>query len=241
MKKTILVTGSSRGIGKAVAMLAASKGYEVIVHGATDSEELSKTHKEIPGSKKVHFDVSDKKAVDAAISDVGKIDVLVNNAGIGKAGITDVSQVSDEQALKEYSVNVLGPLHCIQAVLPGMVERGGGSIVSVSSLKGHYNLTTLSSLSYGLSKAAVIALTQALAKAYPTVRFNSVSPGYVMTDMSKDWPPETFDMINQTTLMERISQPEEIAAAILFLASDDASYITGTDLLADGGYALQGK
>ncbi|MCA9330478.1 SDR family oxidoreductase [Candidatus Saccharibacteria bacterium] len=241
MKKTILVTGSSRGIGKAIAVLAASKGYDVIVHGATDSEELNRTHKEIPGSRKIYFDVADKAAVEVAIAKLSKIDVLVNNAGMGKAGITDVSQVSDEQAIKEYSVNVLGPLHCIQAVLPGMVERGGGSVVNVSSLKGHYNLTTLSSLSYGLSKAGVIALTQALAKAYPTVRFNSVSPGYVMTDMSKDWPPETFERINQTTLMERISQPEEIAAAVLFLASDDASYITGTDLLADGGYALQGK
>jgi len=241
MTKTILITGSSRGIGKAVAKLAASKGYKVILHGSTDSAALNKTQKEIPSAQKTFFDVSDKKATEAAISKLGTVDVLINNAGMGKAGIKDVSEVTDSQAIKEYSVNVLGPLHCIQAVLPGMIENGGGAVVNVSSLKGHYNLTTLSSLSYGLSKASLIALTQALAKAYPTVRFNSVSPGYVSTDMSKSWVPETFERINRSTIMERISQPEEIAAAIMFLASDDASYITGIDLLADGGYALQGK
>jgi 3-oxoacyl-[acyl-carrier protein] reductase len=122
-----------------------------------------------------------------------------------------------------------------------MLESGGGSVVNVSSLKGHYNLTTLSSLTYGTAKAGLIALTQALAKAYPQVRFNSISPGYVETDMAKDWPPETFDRIKEQTLAARISQPQEIAEAILFLASDAASYITGTDLLADGGYAIKGK
>lgn len=239
--KTILITGSSRGIGKAVAVLAAQRGYKVIVHGSKDSEELQKTHEEIEGSVKTFFDISDKEAVQSKVSELGTIDVLVNNAGMGKAGIKDVSEVSDGQALKEYSTNVLGTLHCIQAVLPGMIENGGGSVVNVSSLKGHYHLTTLSSLTYGLSKAGVIALTQALAKAYPQVRFNSVSPGYVNTDMTKGWPPETFDMIKQKTLAGRISQPEEIANTIMFLASDEASYVTGTDILADGGYNLKDK
>lgn len=239
--KTILITGSSRGIGKAVAVLAAQKGYRVIVHGSRDSEELNTTHQEIAGSVKTFFDISDKAEVEEKISKLGEIDILVNNAGIGKAGIKDVSEVSDEQALKEYNTNVLGTLHCIQAVLPGMVKKGAGSVVNVSSLKGHYHLTTLSSLTYGLSKASVIALTQALAKAYPQIRFNSVSPGYVNTDMTKGWPAETFDMIKQKTLTGRISQPEEIANTIMFLASDDASYVTGTDILADGGYNLKDK
>jgi 3-oxoacyl-[acyl-carrier protein] reductase len=239
--KTILITGSSRGIGKATAMLAADKGYKVIVHGKTDSPELEQTHQEIKGSVKTCFDVADKESIDANIKKLGPVDVLVNNAGMGRAGITDIADIKDDDAINEYKTNVLGTLHCIQAVLPGMVERGSGSIVNVSSLKGHHRLTTLSSLTYGISKSGIIALTQALAKAYPTLRFNTVSPGYVNTDMTKQWPPETFERINRGTLAGRISQPEEIAKAILFLASDDASYITGTDLLVDGGYNLKDK
>lgn len=241
MGKTILITGSSRGIGKAVAVLATKKGYDVILHASTDSDELNKTHAELKGSRKTFFDIADRAETSKKIGELGAIDILINNAGMGKAGITEVTQVTDEQAMREYSVNVLGTLHCIQAVVPGMIKKGAGSIVNVSSLKGHYNLTTLSSLTYGISKAGVIAMTQALAKAYPQIRFNSVSPGYVNTDMSKGWPKETFERINNSTLAGRISQPDEIAQAILFLASDEASYITGADLLADGGYALKDK
>jgi len=239
--QTILITGSSRGIGKAVAKLAAEKGYKVIVHGSTDSDELQKTSEEIRGSVKTFFDISNSQEVQEKISQLEHIDILVNNAGMGKSGVKDVSDVNDKQALAEYQTNVLGTLHCIQAVLPGMIKEGSGSVVNVSSLKGHYHLTTLSSLTYGISKAGVISLTQALAKAYPQVRFNSVSPGYVNTDMTKGWPADTFERINKGTLRGRISQPDEIAKAILFLASDDSSYVTGTDLLIDGGYNLKDK
>ena len=239
--KTILITGSSRGIGKAVAELAASRGYKVIVHGSNDSERLQQTHNEIKGSEKTFFDVADKNAVFESISKLGPIDILVNNAGIGRSRNTDVADADDEQAIKEYQVNVLGTLHCMQAVMPGMIERSGGSIVNVASIKGHFNLTTMKSLTYGISKAGVIALTQALAKEYPTVRINSVSPGYVKTEMSQGWPPETFDKIATQTVLGRISQPQEIAQAILFLASDDASYATGTDLLIDGGFEIKDK
>lgn len=239
--KTILITGSSRGIGKATAVLAATKGYKVIVHASSDSEELQKTHEEINDSIKAFFDVSDKDAVESAVAALGPIDILVNNAGIGRSRNTDVRDADDEQALREYQVNVLGSLHCIQAIIPGMVERGSGSIVNIASIKGHANLTSMKSLTYGISKAGVIALTQALAKEFPAVRINSVSPGYVATDMSKDWPVETFDKINNQTVVSRIAQPEEIAKAILFLASDDASYATGTDLLIDGGFNIKDK
>jgi len=238
--KTILITGSSRGIGKAVAKLAASKGYKVIVHASTDSEQLNQTHKEIEGSIKTFFDISDKKAVLEAVAKLGPIDILVNNAGIGRSRNTDLADADDEQALKEYKVNVLGTLHCIQAVMPSMKEHGG-SIVNVASIKGHYNLTGLKSLTYGISKAGVIAMTQALAKEYSNVRINSVYPGYVKTEMSKSWPPETFEKIKNQTVAGRISQPEEIAEVIMFVASDAASYVTGTDFLADGGFTIKDK
>ena len=239
--ETILITGSSRGIGKAIAQEASARGYHVIVHGKSDSVDLEQTHKLIIGSTKTFFDITNKADVYENLSKLGQIDILVNNAGMGKTGVTDINNIDDGDAESEYRVNVLGTLHCVQAVLPGMLSRGSGSVVNIGSIKGHYELTTLSSLTYGLSKAAVIALTQGLAKAYPAVRFNSVSPGYVSTDMAKEWPPETFDRIKSGTLTGRISEPSEIAKVVMFLASQDASYITGIDILADGGYKLKGK
>lgn len=239
--KSILITGSSRGIGLATARLASAKGYKVIVHGKTDSDQLNTIHKEIEGSVKTVFDISDKKATHAAIEQLGSIDVLVNNAGMGRAGINNVADIDDEQTILEFKNNVLGTLHCIQAVLPTMVMKGSGAIVSVSSIKGHDHLTSLSSLPYGITKAGVLSISKALAKEYPMVRFNTVSPGYTKTDMASKWSPETFDKINQGTLAGRIGQPEEIAAAIMFLASDEASYVNGVDLLVDGGFAIKGK
>jgi 3-oxoacyl-[acyl-carrier protein] reductase len=239
--KTILITGSSRGIGKAIARLAHEQGYKVIVHGRTESDELKQLHEELEGSIMLAFDIADKEATQSAIESVGDIDVLVNNAGIARNFIKDVADSDDEKALEEYKVNVLGTLHCVQAVLPAMLKNGGGSVVSMSSIKGYPNLSTMSTLTYAGTKAAVISLMKSLAKSYPTVRFNSVAPGYVETDQVKDWNNETFERINNGTILGRIAKPEEIAPLVMFLASEQASYITGSDFLADGGYAIKGK
>lgn len=245
--KTILVTGSSRGIGKAIAELAHHKGYKVIVHGKSESEALDSVHDALEGSLKAVFDVADKQATHAAISellnDVGTIDVLVNNAGVARNFLKDVADMDDDKAIEEYRTNVLGTLHCTQAVLPKMVEQKTGSIVNIASIKGHYNLATMSTLTFATTKAGIISLTIALAKSYSDngVRFNSVSPGYVETDQVNDWNEETFNRINNGTILGRISKTEEIAPLVLFLASDEASYITGADFLADGGYSIKGK
>ncbi len=243
--KTILVTGSSRGIGKAIATLAHQKGYKVIVHGKSDSDELEQVHKELDGSLKTAFDIADKVATQAAIAEllkgVGTIDALVNNAGVARNFIKDVSEVDDDKAIEEYRVNVLGTLHCIQAVLPKMLEQKSGSVVNISSIKGYPNLATMSTLTYAPSKAGVISITKALAKSYPSVRFNTVAPGYVETDQVNDWNEETFNRINRGTILGRIAKPEEIAPLVMFLVSDDASYVTGSDFLADGGYSIKGK
>jgi 3-oxoacyl-[acyl-carrier protein] reductase len=131
--KTILITGSSRGIGKAIAHLAHKRGYKVVVHGKSDS------------SIKVVFDIANKvetkTSISKLLSEVGSIDVLVNNAGIARNFISAVDEVDDDKALEEYSVNVLGTLHCIQSVLPSMLERGEGSVVNIFSIKGHPKLS----------------------------------------------------------------------------------------------------
>lgn len=239
--KTILITGSSRGIGKAIAELAHKQGYRVIVHGRTDSAELQATHHSLEGSAKTFFDISDTQAVQAAVGELGPVDILVNNAGIARNFLKDVGDMDDNKALEEYKVNVLGTLHCIQAVLPGMLKRGSGSVVTIASIKGQYNLATMSTLTFAATKASLISLTKALAKAYPKVRFNSVSPGYVETDQVADWNEQTWQRINDGTILGRIGQPQEIAPLVMLLASDDAAYITGSDFLVDGGYAIKGK
>lgn len=239
--KTILITGSSRGIGKAIAKQAAADGYQVIVHGRTDSEELRKIHEELEGSIKVFFDVADKNATIEAVAKLGDIDVLVNNAGIARNFMSDVQDMSDEKAIEEYKVNVLGTLHCIQAVLPGMQKQKSGTVINISSIKGQYNLATLSTLTFAATKAGIISITKALAKAYDGVRFCSVSPGYIETDQVNDWNEETFKRINEGTILGRIGKPEEVAGMVLFLASDSASYATGSDFLVDGGYSIKGK
>jgi len=243
--KTVLITGSSRGIGKAIAELAHKQGYKVIVHGRTDSEALQQTCKELDGSIKAVFDVADKQATHQAIGElleqVGTIDVLVNNAGVTRNFIKDIADVDDDKAIEEYRVNVLGTLHCVQAVLPKMLEKGVGSVINVSSIKGYPNLATMSTLTYAPAKAGVTSITKALAKSYPTVRFNVVAPGYVETDQVNDWNEETFNRINNGTILGRIAKPEEIAPLVMFIASDEASYITGAEFLADGGYSIKGK
>lgn len=243
--KTILITGSSRGIGRAIASLAHSQGYKVIVHGKTETKELSKIHAELKGSIKVSFDVANRKQVHDAISELmdehGPIDVLVNNAGIAKNFLKDISEINDEKAEEEYRTNVLGALHCIQAVLPWMLEKDSGSIISISSIKGQYNLATLSTLTFAATKAGVISITKALAKSYPSIRFNTVSPGYIETDQVSDWNEETFKRIEDGTILGRIGQPEDVAHMVMMLASDESSYVTGSDFLVDGGYSIGGK
>ena len=247
MTKVILITGSSRGIGRTIAKEAYKDGYKVIIHGKTDSKELQETYKKLPGSIKIFFDVGNKKDTSAAIKDVisktGRIDVLINNAGVARNFIKDISEVDEDRAIEEWRTNVLGPIHCMQVVIPQMLKRSMGSIVNISSMKGHPNLATMSTFTYAQTKSATISMTKSLAKTYSPrgIRINSVSPGYTETDQVKLWNKDTFRRINKGTLMGRIGTTKEIADLVLFLASDKASYITGADFLGDGGYELAGK
>lgn len=247
MNKTILITGSSRGIGKAIAEKAYAEGYKVIIHGKNNSKELQNVNKKLEGSIKTFFDVGNKKethdALKKVIKDVKKIDVLVNNAGVAKNFIKDISEVDEKKAIEEWRTNVLGPIHCIQAIVPQMLKKRMGSIINISSIKGYPNLATMSTFTYAQTKSAVVSMTKSLAKTYSPkgIRVNCVSPGYTKTDQVKLWNKETFKRINQGTLLARMAAPEEIADLVLFLASDKASYITGSNFLVDGGYTIKGK
>lgn len=241
-KKTILITGSSRGIGRAIAELAYQQGYNVIVHGMTDSKELEEVHSKLKGSIKLSFDISNLKDVRSALEGV-EVDILINNAGIARNFLSKIEDLDNGKALEEYKTNVLGTLNVTRALLPGMVKRGYGSVVNIASIKGRSNLSTLSTLTFGGTKAAIISLTKSLAKVYSPmgVRFNVVSPGYVETDQVKDWNDDTFKRINEGTILGRMASPEEIAETVMFIASNKASYMVGSEVLIDGGYEIKGK
>lgn len=246
-KKTILITGSSRGLGRAIARLAHQQGYAVILHGSKESAQLDMLQKELSGSMKIVFDVADKQQVhrdiQTILTKIGLIDVLVNNAGIILNKVKDIQDVDEKKALREWAVNVLGPIHCIQAVLPAMLRNGKGNVINMASIKAYPNFSTLSSFTYGHTKAAILQMTKALAKEYSSkgVRFNAIAPGYVLTDMSKDWTVEARERINKGILLDRLAKPEEIAPFVMFLASEDSAYITGSDFVIDGGYSIKGK
>lgn len=240
--KVVLVTGSSRGIGAATARRAAQYGATVVVHGSRESDELAHVAKELDAFS-VAFDVGDKAAVDAAFSSVierlGKIDALINVAGM--VNRKPFLEMTDDDWMPELRTNLFGVAHTCQAVIPAMLQNGGGRIVNVASMRGHTPTVSAKGPSYSASKAGVISMTIGLAKQFaPTITVNSVSPGYTQTDISKSWTPDQF-VDAENALVGRIAQPEEIAEAILFLASDRASFITGQNLVVDGGFGLTVK
>lgn len=238
--KTILITGSASGIGAATARLAQKYGARVVLHGREKDERLETISQEL-GCEYIFCDVSDKQAVDLEVSrilqKVGRVDVLVNSAGI--ASKMQFLEMTDEFAIDTYKVNVLGTVHFCQALIPHMKANGYGRIVNIASVRGHVNM--VGNVSYGMSKASVINLTAGLAKQFaPDVYVNAVSPGFTDTPITKTWTPDNWEK-SKESLVGRIGQPEEIAEAILFLASDRASFINGQTILVDGGYSISGK
>ena len=240
--KTILITGSSRGIGLATAKLAHAQGAKVILHGRTRTKEIEELAKTLDALV-CCFDVTDKeevsKEVQLLLDEIGHIDYLVNSAGIVK--VEPFLESTDVVWLENYNANFLGTVHVIQAVLPSMLKQSYGSIVNISSIRGERTMASNRGTAYSASKAAIINLTSGLAKEYaPTIRVNSVAPGFTLTDMSKTWNETVHNQV-KTALLGRAAEPKEIAEAILFLASDKASFITGQVLDVDGGYEISGK
>ena len=242
MKQVALVTGASRGIGRAVAARLARDGYAVGVnyHERRDkAEELvaaltAEGHEAIA----IQADVAVRAEVDAMVARVaevfGPVTLLVNNAGV--AGQALFQDVTDELWERYFAVNLNGARHTIQAVLPSMLHEKAGCIVNVSSIWGQHGASC--EVTYSCTKHAIIGLTRSLAMelAPSGIRVNCVAPGVIDTDMVRVLGDETLrDLANQTPL-GRLGTPEDIAAAVAFLASDEASFITGQVLTSDGGF-----
>jgi 3-oxoacyl-[acyl-carrier protein] reductase len=242
--KVALVTGAARGIGEAIALKLAQEGAHVVL-ADMDVERARQVERAIKAmghkAKAIQVDVSQRAAIQqlvrAVVSDLGKIDILVNNAGIIRRG-TFLDHEPEEWD-RVLSVNLGGTFNCTKDVVPLMIQQGGGKIVNVSSVVGKMG-DIASAPSYGTSKGAINTFTKSLARELAAYRINvnAVAPHAIETEMSQEWPEEKRRQIVEAIPLKRLGQPEEVAEAVAFLASDAASFITGQILDVNGGYLM---
>jgi 3-oxoacyl-[acyl-carrier protein] reductase len=242
--KVALVTGAARGIGEAIALKLAQEGAHVIL-ADLDIECAKRVERAIEAlgrkAKAIQVDVSQRPSVQQlvreAVSMFGKIDILVNNAGIIRRG-TFVDHEPEEWD-RVLSVNLGGTFNCAKEVVPLMIKQGGGKIVNISSVVGKMG-DIASAPSYGTSKGAMNTFTKSLARELASygINVNAIAPHAIETEMSQEWPPEKRRQIVEAIPLKRLGQPEEVAEAAAFLASNAASFITGQILDVNGGYLM---
>ncbi len=230
-----LITGASRGIGRACAEAFSAAGYQV--SGLyLSSGEAAENLADKTGCRVIRADVADAEAIRSLPGDVLDTDVLLCCAGISLSGL--VTDLTDGEIRRLFDVNFFGTLHCIRAVVPHMVRRKSGVILTVSSMWGQVGASCESV--YSASKAAVIGLTKSLAKELgPSgIRVCCIAPGVIDTDMNASLSAEELEALRLDTPLERIGTPEDIAETALFLASDRARFITGQVIGVSGGFVI---
>lgn len=245
MKKTAVVTGGSGGIGSAIALLLAREGYQVIAlycHHQEAAERISK-EAEKDSSGQIDFlqcDVSDPHSVSEVFSRIFQfyhhVDLLVCSHGV--ASIRLFTETDETEWDRIMNINLSGTYRAIHAVLPDMISRKTGNIVTISSMWGEVGASC--EAAYSASKAGIIGLTKALAKELgPSgIRVNCVSPGFIDTEMNQDLSPDTWNTMTEDTPLGRVGTSEDIAETVAFLASPKASFITGQIIGVSGGYVI---
>lgn len=238
--KTVLVTGGSRGIGKAIVEKFSKNDYNVILNYNKSFEAAKNIEDNFKNIRIFKADVSNRKDVQNMINfandTYGKIDILINNAGIGCTGL--LQDLTYEEWQDVFNVNVNGTFNCTQLVLPDMLSRHAGKIINISSIWGMVGASC--EVAYSASKAAIIGFTKALAKEVgPSgITINAVAPGIIMTDMVSQYSMEEFESIRNQIPLGEIGSTEDIANSVYFLASDEANYITGQVLSPNGGWVI---
>lgn len=240
--KVALVTGAATGIGRATAIALAKEGAKVMVTDINETEGLetvNRIEKDGGVAKFFLLDVSKKEQVDAVVMEIftteGSLDLAVNNAGIG--GVPSaLHEVKFENWERMININLTGVFLCLQAEVKCMLQKGGGRIVNVSSLAGLNGMPGGSS--YSAAKHGVIGLTKSVAVEYGklNIKTNAVCPGFIQTPILEGVPQSMLDHSTNRVPMKRIGQPEEVAKAIVWLLSEESTYVNGHHLLIDGGF-----
>ena len=243
-KKTALVTGGSRGIGRAAALALAKGGMNVAIVFAGNTQAAEETLQQLQAlgaeAKAYQCNVADSEAVKTTVqqvlNDFGGVDVLVNNAGVTHDGL--LLSAKEEDLERVLSVSLKGAFHMIQALYRNFMKKRAGRIINVSSVVGLHG--NAGQTSYAAAKAGVIGLTKSIAKelAGRNVTCNAVAPGFIQSDMTNAMPEKARDVAIATIPLGRPGLPEDVAQAIVFLASDSAAYITGEVLRVDGGLGM---
>ena len=242
--KVALITGGARGIGKAVALLFAQEGADIVI-GDVNIEEAGKTCLEIEAlgrkSLALQMDVTDydkcQEAINKILDKFGKVDILVNNAGITKDNLLlRMSQTEWDVVL---NVNLKGSFNCIKAVSRPMIKQRQGRIINIASIIGI--IGNPGQANYSASKAGIIALTKTAAKelASRNINVNAVAPGFIQTEMTAGLAEDLKEKMKQAIPLNKFGSPNDVAAVCLFLASEESSYITGQTIVVDGGMVMQ--
>lgn len=240
--KVCVVTGGARGIGESVVSKLSAEGAKAVIAIDMNRENLNEVEKKYRNVEGYVVNVTKREEIEKFVGEIkekyGRIDILVNNAGITRDAL--IQKMTEEDWDMVIDVNLKGVFNMTQAIAPVMMENNYGSIVSIASIVGEVG--NIGQTNYAATKGGVIAMTKTWAKEFPrkgaNVRVNAVAPGFILTPMTEKMPEKVLNSIVEKVTLKRMGKPEEIANAVLFLASDEASYITGHTLSVNGGTIL---